>query len=316
MRDACVAIIGSIQIADDRSTDAKATKTVGLSLHEACHTAKSIWWLITKCLREQRPTSGNAKLLERLVPALSSVVQFLLGRLHQYCLDEADDRSKLSSRRTGSRKSNTKATIQRSLEATELFKYNCNTISSLLAHMLASTTILQPKCPVAFEAVACTFLDHLGSSISLHLFGDPENNTDSKGLMPPRGPQDVAHIATDDAILTTQLEAPYLVHILRGLTRPPEARNKGGSRHTFTRLISSGASFGANTLERLQNTLLRGIFDDEDMAFANSLRRVETEDALTSLPGTEMNEVDENSRNWFLSQVWENLGWDILFRKQ
>ena len=316
LRIACMEIVGSIRTADDKSTDTNASEATGLYLHEACHGARSIWLLMTQCIRGYQPAHDDAQLIKPLVSALASVVQFLLGRLHQYCLKQADDRSKLYLRKTKSRRSNTKATKQREAKSAQLFKHNCGTITSLIAHMLASTTSLHQAHPTVFEAVTCMFLDHLGSSMSLQLFGDAENKVEFGSLKPPRGPQDVAHTETNDAMLTTQLEAPYLIRVLCGLNPSLERVIRSEASNTSSGTLLAVANLGAVTRVRLQNTLLRGIFGDEDTAFANAFDRVEPEDIANPHGDTEIYELDENSRDWFLGQVWENLGWDVLFRQQ
>ena len=67
------------------------------------------------------------------------------------------------------------------------------------------------------EGCLCAFLDHLGSSLSLAVFTDPQPPQEQEtfaGLPPPQDLQDVSVLDSETAMRAVQLEAPYLIHIL------------------------------------------------------------------------------------------------------
>ncbi|KAK5947556.1 hypothetical protein PMZ80_001709 [Knufia obscura] len=312
---ACDSIIETCQKAQDETTSKTANQSESLTFNEACVAARKIWsTLLAKLRSHSTLLSGPIDdHLSAVDAAICSIVEYFLSRLHQYCLDEADRRAELSRKSTKARKPNTKAALRNAAERVELFKHNCNIITCTLAYMLAATVSLQASHQRLFDAIASVFLEHLGSAMSLHLFGDPRNPKDRQSLAPPRGIQDVSHIETGDAFLTTQLEAPYLVSILKGLMSSGTS-----SRHTAMDDINPGNSLGTKispiVLHRLQGRLIRGIFDDETKIYANDNARDEQLPSVDLAEQQAVDEVKANDEDWFLSQVWDLLGWDILLQ--
>lgn len=309
---ACDTIIETCRNAQDATASHTSKQPQPPTLNECCIAAKNIWSMLFSKLRSDTSSPENANdTYDAIVAPFCMVVETFLGRLHQYCLDEADRRMKLAKRNNNIRRSKAKAPLHKDFGKSKLFKHNCGIIASALAHMLAIATTLQQKHQRLFEAIASIYLKHLGSAMSLHVFGDPNNSDDGGLLAPLRGIEDVSHIETKDALLTTQLEAPYLVTVLKGLMRSEGSTNdisKLNDHQTNTR----DNRISSVVLHKLQSRLIRGIFGDdiEPNAGSGSMHvRPMNVDPAEYCEGPSQN---YESEDWFLSQVWHLIGWDIL----
>lgn len=306
---ACDTIIETCRDAQDTTISKAAKQSQPPTLNEVCVAAKNIWSILLSKLRSDNSSLEKA---DNPYPAVQSaicaVVETFLGRLHQYCLDEADRRMKLRNKNTGIRRH---GPAEDDPEKARLSKHNCGLVTSVLTYMLAIATTLQQSHQYLFEAVTSIFLNHLGSAMSLHLFGDPNGACDGKVLACPRGIEDLSHIETKDALLTTQLEAPYLVGILKALMYSKVSGDDTSDPDKYTKDRGS-SRISSVVLHRLQVQLVRGIFGDDFEAGAGSGEtgaRPPNVDSAQSCENTGQSTRDED---WFLSQVWELIGWDIL----
>jgi len=309
---ACDTIIETCRNAQDTTASKTAQQFQPPTLNECCIAAKSVWSILLSKLRSDTSSPEKANdPFAAVASAMCMVVETFLGRLHQYCLDEADRRMKLAKRNTKLRGSKTRAPLQKDSGKAELFKHNCGLVASVLAHMLAIATTLQQKHQRLFEAIASIYLEHLGSAMSLHLFGDPDGSDDCGVLAAPRGIEDVSHIETKDALLATQLEAPYLVSILKGLMRSQVSRDDTTKPNDLPKDTRDNR-INSVVLHKLQTRLIRGIFGDDIEASAGSDgmgARPPTVNPAESCEGPSQNPGNED---WFLSQVWNLIGWDVL----
>lgn len=312
---ACDTIIENCKNAQDATTSKTAKQSQPPTLNESCIAAKNIWSILLSKLRSDTSSLEKADdSFAAVYSAICTVVETFLGRLHQYCLDEADRRMKLAKRNTKVRGRKTKAPLQNDSMKAELFKHNSGLIASALTHMLAIATTLQQRHQKLFEAIASIFLEHLGSAMSLHLFGDPDSSDDGQVLAPPRGVEDVFHIETKDALLTTQLEAPYLVSMLKGLMRSKVSRDDTSKPNNRPKDIQNN-KINSVILHKLQSRLIRGIFGDDievSAASGGTGAQPPSVDSAESCEGSAQNTRDED---WFLSQVWGIIGWDILLNR-
>jgi len=309
---ACDTIIETCRNAQDTTISKAAKQSQPPTLNEVCVAAKNIWSILLSKLRSDSSSLEKAdNPYPAVLSAICAVVETFLGRLHQYCLDEADRRMKLRNKNTRTRRPKTKGPAEDDFEKARLSKHNCGLVTSVLTYMLAIATTLHQSHQCLFEAVTSIFLKHLGSAMSLHLFGDPNGACDGKDLACPRGIEDVSHIEIKDALLTTQLEAPYLVGILRALMHSKVSGDDTFDPDKYTKDIRK-SRVNSVVLYRLQVQLVRGIFGDDFEAGAGS------SDTGARPPNVDSAQLCENIRqntgdeDWFLSQVWELIGWDIL----
>ena len=168
------------------------------------------------------------------------------------------------------------------------------------------------------EGLICVFLDHLGSSLSLVVFADVDaaaSRTTQLGILPPRGLLDTSVFDQEKATRTVQHEARYLVAILRHLILcidKQQTRMGSESAPLLTwkkSLNTSNRTFAKRVRDKLQITLLRGVFGDDDEVFKDALQK--------PVPSAVDNDVDVASNgdqpgDWFIGEVWRILGWNIL----
>jgi len=114
------------------------------------------------------------------------------------------------------------------------------------------------------------------------------------------------------------MEAPYLVYILDNIMVFLD-RHQALRRSRSTPLFSlskdstvSNMAFAMRVKNKLQTSLLRGVFGDQDEALQGGLRRpspsAQDEMEDVSAPSG----LEEGSPEWFTSEVWRILGWGIL----
>jgi hypothetical protein len=156
------------------------------------------------------------------------------------------------------------------------------------------------------EGCLCTFLNHLGSSLSLTVFADDQSSEQREifaGILPPKGLQAISDIDSGTVIQAVQLEAPYLVNILEKAMSFVDSHKGIMSPHS--------ASLLSLSKEKLQMTLLRGVFGNDDETFRKALQKpVQPESGVD--PDLPTQGSQAGTCEWFTSEVWRILGWNIL----
>ncbi|KIV87540.1 hypothetical protein PV11_03079 [Exophiala sideris] len=168
------------------------------------------------------------------------------------------------------------------------------------------------------EGFLCALLDHVGSSLSQIVFSDSKSR--DAGILPPKGLLDDARSDSQRAVDVVKVEGPYLVCILRQALAFLHANAENTSKQGML-LFSLREPTKDKTLRHLieatlQNTLLRGVFGDDDSTCYDALRRGKgslNHDMDKMLADSTL---EEDSADWFIGQLWEHLGWDILSRKR
>ncbi|KAK4946738.1 hypothetical protein LTR10_014240 [Elasticomyces elasticus] len=168
------------------------------------------------------------------------------------------------------------------------------------------------------EGFLCALLDHVGSSLSQVVFSDSKSR--DAGILPPKGLLDDAGTDSQRAVDVVKVEGPYLVCILRQaldfLHANAEKMSEQGMLLFSLREATKDETLRHLIEATLQNTLLRGVFGDDDGTFYDALRRRkgilnhDLDKMLADLA------LEEDSVDWFIGQLWEQLGWDILSRKR
>ncbi|KAL2438592.1 hypothetical protein ABEF95_011946 [Exophiala dermatitidis] len=261
---------------------------------------------------------------ERLASTLSDIVRLyetFLGRLHQCTLDEAvriSDATKSSKR---GRRSGTKALKRTPLVPSSAYTNEAKLLAKTLTRMVTDLDTSSDIHCELLEGFLCALLDHVGSVLSLFVFGRTgQGCRDSTGVLPPRGIVDVAHLDLEAAMGSAKLEGPYLIFVLRRCVDFLHTGTKQMSEVSISlfslqqRNPRRAQGLREHIEKTLQNTLLRGVYGDDDDTFYNALRRHEAEDeeeigAVKLMEGAEQ---DEDAAEWFIGQLWEHLGWDIL----
>lgn len=227
------------------------------------------------------------------------VFQTALNVFHQTAVTRIAEREEEQKRKK--HKSNSKVTKSTSAENEQNCKDLLHSLTKIMSNMFRRIDIDQHSHHWLYEGLASIILDYIGSTISYIVFFDPE--TAEEGLAPVEGLADYAGLDPGRVIATAELAAPYLMAVLRVTlervrTNTPEPKKETDKmQHKLLHNIE----------QRLQHTLMRGIFGDDDEKFDNAFWRAEEVD-----PPVEHEEVEENESEQFVGQVWELLGWDIL----
>ena len=241
--------------------------------------------------------------------------QHILGHLHTISAIKADTRTAGNKHLDQCQPQNIKQQLLAESDLHEL----CLAVTRLAIHFFEELDLSQLPHHKLFEGLVAVFLDHLGSSLSLVVFADIDiaaSKGVTVGVHPPRGLLDTSDLEPQAAVRTTEQEAAYLVAILRHLMRcldKPQPHLGFGSSSLLTPTNSSditSSTFVAGVRERLQATLLRGVFGDDEESFKNALWRpvVDVPDVSLDLQSNGRKSAAEP----FIGEVWKLLGWNIL----
>jgi hypothetical protein len=237
--------------------------------------------------------------------------QQVLGQLHADRIEEVETQSK-----TQAPKAKTKGQGARAAKSEQL----CQQLAKLLTEMIDSLDLSNIGQCRLVEGLICSFFDHLGSLLSLIVFADNESASVGSallGILPPQGLLDTVALDRTIALKTVHLEAPYLVYLLKRTMLFLNA-HVGAPTSTMSHLFSLArpdirdGAYLQRIKEKLQNTLLRAVFGEKDKTFRNGLRRANSVEDVELQAISGLLQSDEKSPDWFVSEVWEHLGWEIL----
>jgi hypothetical protein len=314
----CISISNILQ-KDMRTTRKPHSEHKGQSIEEVCTAFNRVYSSILEAVKYIQPTTDTEGDYFPVVPHVARAFQAFLGRLHKFALDEF-------ARREQEDKRNKRAAARRSEDTptahhTPISDENLAKARRLLRTMARMMTTLDVSvgahCEL-LEGYLCAILDHLGSSLSLLTFANATGSRQKQaGLLPPIGLLDIAQLNVESAIGAAAIEGPYVLFVLRKgvqflLENAKRMPTKSLSIFTVQQPADNNGLRG-QIQETLQNTLLRGAFGDEDDTFFNSLRRDEEEEETVDLNKTiTVIKEKETSAEWFIGELWEYLGWDIL----
>lgn len=196
-------------------------------------------------------------------------------------------------------------------------------LARLLEVMILSLDLsIGEQCNL-LEGFLFLLLDRVGKILCFFVLGDLRSDRQLR-LDPSELPlPDPLTEMQDDEITrkAAEREAKYLIRILektlafidhnkeRIAAMPILNSPAGGQSATH-----SVPSVTERVRAKLQNTLLKAVFGDQDACFKESLRPPEAPDPAPE-PATEyISPETEDTPEWFTREVWRLLGWDILSR--
>jgi hypothetical protein len=261
-------------------------------------------------------TDEEGQVVFHAIPDVVRLFKSILGRLHNFAQSDVARREDGATLRPRAQGCKAEMDGTGPLIATEE-ESSCKIITKTLIKMILLLNLSRDAHCEVLEGILCALLDHIGSVLSLLVFSDSSGKAEGvAGILPPTGLVDAAHEDLELAVESAKLEGPYLICILRKAMEFLQSNTKSMSERGLL-LFSPRKATGDRNLrlsieETLQNTLLRGVFGDDDDTFQSSLRRSErnVEPDLNKL----MQEItpDATSSEWFIGQLWEHLGWSIL----
>jgi hypothetical protein len=295
---ACDAILRINKNAQDTSIANRSSRSQAPTLNEACQATERVWSTIISSLQAERHNSCVKIEHAPLATPMSSIVRFFLGQLHQHCLDEAERRHRESPNTSPSEILHARGGSRNAPVEIGLFQYNSNVIKTFLIYIMSTAIKLHAGHQEIFDAITSAFLQHLGESMGLYLFGTSDNGCTTEYAIHVPGVSKALRISGSHAKSAAQIEAPYLVEILRTFVQTIVPERLG--------------STSSKLFRNLQKTLLQGVFGSEDhqTPFPTYSAQL-VEESTVIIPGFDSTH-DEDDEDWFLAQVWELLGWDIL----
>jgi hypothetical protein len=194
-----------------------------------------------------------------------------------------------------------------------------NVLTTLVIHFFQALDLSKLAHDQLLDSLIYIFLDHLGSSLSLVVFADIDATsptTAQLGFLPPRGLKATSHVDQETATKTAQYEARYLVTILHHLMQCIDKRQSleksiFNPPLTLDNSLTNGDSaFATEVRIKLQKTLLRGVFGEDDESFRDALQRPDTKVLDDHFHVASSGQVEP--REWFVGEVWRLLGWSVL----
>ncbi|KAI9698688.1 MAG: hypothetical protein M1836_003798 [Candelina mexicana] len=199
-------------------------------------------------------------------------------------------------------------------------------ISRLLLAMVLELRPTQAAHCEILEGFLYVLLDRIGSILYGFVFKKPEDEDVSSNIRDLSSHGIGERHANEAEQRANRAEAYYLIWILERALASVQRDTSGrcgqawdpskGLRDGIGR--SKNASMGPTTKEllseraraRLQNTLLRGMFGDDEKDFQDCLQKPPISEIALEMP-THVGHHDD-AEDWFKGQVWRLLGWEIL----
>lgn len=372
---------GSAQSQSQPNTRSKASHPQPVDITGVAAAIQRTYASMVQAMEKVSAQQNTPSLAGRIVFELVNLFQSLLGRLSALARRHAEEDLQ-SARANATRKTSRLRAAKRSLNSISTLNRGetYNSLARLVIHMVVSVSLQEKESlsskPMAdlLEGLLCSFLQYLGSALSLLVFNDMELDGQGSaslpegvaggcsaftGLLPPFGLEEAGPSAADAkvALTATRIKAPYVILILENVIafldkhHPQSARvlttSNSATGHTSTSAGVIGQTQahaqGGNgqrteserplsqiLRDRLQNTLLRGVFGD-DSTFLTSLNLPaqavtespvahgdghspagETTEKTHHAEGDPLQKSDTNPSNHLIRETWRLLGWDIL----
>ena len=268
---------------------------------------------LDKLCTKSNSTSGVGSVIYEVVVLFETILAKMSTLIIQQAKEMDESKQTAKTARTKSR-----APDQSHKSSSQNHHAVYESLAQLAATLLTALNPSKSSHRQILEGCLCAFLDHLGSSLSLAVFAETQPSRQSEmflGLFPPQGLQDMSTLDSGTAQRAVQLEAPYLICILdkvMTLIGGFQEIDRSQATSLFSFSGNGNHAFVTQVKERLQSTLLKGVFGDEDETFSNALRRskrpksrIDGDTAMQLGPA-------EQTPEWLVSEVWRALGWSIL----
>jgi hypothetical protein len=198
----------------------------------------------------------------------------------------------------------------------------------LAGMMLKATTLNTVGNDSLFEGYLYVFLNRVGAVLSVVEFKDilttPDLQVSSEKLPLPGGLGRAGIDGNVETITATaaacEMETYHLVWLLEkaiALVHSISIKSSLFEKTTTSSSDSSKAGKSSNaglllrlTKKRLQSTLLKAVFHEDEPLFLDSLAK--PQHLPTDNSKTRDTKESESASEWFLREVWRLLGWDIL----
>ncbi|EFW19484.1 hypothetical protein D8B26_007710 [Coccidioides posadasii str. Silveira] len=257
---------------------------------------------------------------------LVHLFQFILLQLHQHVLAKAKAISHLGkvSTKKGRQVPRTKTTNPLGQPLAQLSREDSQTLDSIsrvLATMILSINTSRYRQIDLLEGFLFILLEHIGQMLGLVVFKELRSNSDlrtcpSKLPLPcPLAKEPTSRIEPTILEHAAVLQSYHLIWIFeQALSTLDRCGDHLKSGVRGCNITSTTSPFLAHTKKKLQNTLLRGVFGEDDAKFQDSLKLPRPVVQSRGMNGSADNieSSGENNGDWFIQELWRLLGWNTL----
>jgi hypothetical protein len=297
---------------------------IDLAIIEFAHT------LLCRALNKIMNSSESQKYEGQMTYYLTSLFEIVLYTLAKICEHQAGSRESSKIKQSSKNPSAKNAKQQPSPESSNASHRGIptddimQTLRRVLAGMmLKASTLITASPNNLFEGYLYVFLSRVGTVLSVLEFKDivtsPDLQSCSDKLPLPEGLRRAGIEGKGEAIEATivayEIETYHLVWLLEKAVALVHSISMKSSLSHDTTTAGDGKVSNAGLLlnlskKRLQNTLLKAVFHEEEPLFLESLKSPQY--PAGDKTKIQSNQQSEPASEWFSREVWRLLGWDIL----
>lgn len=292
---ACDAILQIGQDAQNVDSIGTRCNSQASGFQEILQAALQVWSTIVSVLdRRQQVSSDREFNCESITRSMCSVVRFFLDGVRQHCIEEAERKFNASKIARGRKKN---------IKIQEIFHDESSDSTSILTQIIPTLKNLQETHRELFETIMRDILLHIGDVLALHILESSKLNPTPNASTPSPSLTQLSDHEINIAISAAKLEAPYLIEILKCLTRTLD--------------LNSDSRCKSPVAAKLQRSLLRSMMGEDEACSTSSSRSCFGEvtgcDIVEDITSQSINETSAD--DWFSTQVWDLLGWDVVLRE-
>ena len=287
------------------------------SLPATIHVVESVFQLLSQAIKKLSSTDQGVHDVGQVTYHLVCLYDSITKALQKHCQSMAQqDIANQKPKTKPSKQKQTAKSVRTKLgrtQGTPLSKPEdevATQITRLLGAMVFSLDISRTKHQDILEGFLFILLTRVGKTLCLFVFQDLQLNPDlyinPTKLPLPEGLLEAE--LNEASLLAAQMEAKHLIWLLeRALAFLSASPNSSSSNTASVR-----DNFVSKVKDRLQSTLLQGVFGTDEPFFQNSLQRPIPPE-VQELDDLEISPIsDKPVSDWFVQEVWRLLGWEML----
>lgn len=325
----CNAVESTVPFLCDRSPSKSASRHTDPVF--ASGVIESSHMLMCQGLNKIMKSSEKAKCHGALVYQMASLFQKILYALEKGCNYKAESsiaipRTKRDSTSSSARsvKKNLSSDSSDTSDLETIMDEQLHTLTRVLAGMLLTASKLASNDPNSlFEGYLYILLTRVGSVLSLLEFKaivlSPDLRSTSDKLPVPGGILRAGVVEEKDGssethLVAREIESRHLIWLLEKAialvhtTQMKSVAAQSMATDSGNKSTNKGNLLGLSK-KKLQSTLLKAVFDEDDPFFSTSLKRPQRPVGEIA---AHSNVSSETASEWFSREVWRLLGWDIL----
>jgi len=298
-------------------------------LPSVLHALERAYRLLCQGLNKLSTTDEGRKDAGQVTYHLVALFETVLGALRQHCKIKATEKTTKTKQKKKKQKQAPKSMLSKTAPSfdTPISMDDdpiATQITRTLARMVLSLSLSRTEQRNLLDGYIFVLLNYVGKTLCLFVFRDlqlrPDLRTDAAKLPLPGG---LRAAGLDDVSLrAAEAEAKHLIWLLErtmafvdtsvsSLSETgSEAQGGSGSGQLDSLSLRSRAK------AKLQNTLLRAVFGEDDPLFKDCLRPPEQPDIerLSHMRAC-AKRPEKGVPEWFTQEVWRLLGWDVLVKR-